>query len=120
MLLSLAYQAPWLPRSGGGGDDPSSAGGRSVRTARPKRNNCMELLPSLLLFKEQVAPPSLQCTLAHLIGLFRLHQGESLLSLGYRGAVADVLLWVLIRVQVGASCGGSHVCTVSAGVVVDM
>lgn len=39
------------------------------------------------------------CTPAHLIGLFRLDPGESLLSLGYRGALADVLLWLLIRLQ---------------------
>lgn len=40
-----------------------------------------------------------ECSLAHLIGLFRLDPGESLLSLGYRGALADCLLWALIRVQ---------------------
>ena len=39
------------------------------------------------------------CTLAHLLGLFRLDPGESLLSLGYRGALADVLLWGFTRIQ---------------------
>lgn len=39
------------------------------------------------------------CTLAHLLGLFRLDPGESLLSLGYRGALADILLWGFTRIQ---------------------
>ena len=39
------------------------------------------------------------CTLAHLLGLFRLDPGESLLSMGYRGALADILLWGFTRIQ---------------------
>ncbi|PRW58918.1 piezo-type mechanosensitive ion channel-like protein isoform X1 [Chlorella sorokiniana] len=40
-----------------------------------------------------------ECSVAHVIGLFRLDWDESLLSLGYRGALADCLLWLLIRMQ---------------------
>lgn len=64
------------------------------------------LPPSTIHYLHIATTPSLhttaawqECSLAHLIGLFRLDPGESLLSLGYRGALADCLLWALMRVQ---------------------
>jgi hypothetical protein len=39
------------------------------------------------------------CSWAHILGLFRLDTGGSLLSMGHRGAMADVLLWALARAQ---------------------
>ena len=45
------------------------------------------------------------CTLAHLLGLFKLRpqdgsdpSGRQLLSWGYPGALADLLLWAFVRV----------------------
>jgi hypothetical protein len=53
----------------------------------------------LLLPPRRPDPASRACSWAHILGLFRLDPGESLLSLGYRGALADVVLWALIRLQ---------------------
>jgi hypothetical protein len=46
------------------------------------------------------------CTLAHLLGLYKLHPSSSppsskrsLLSWGYEGSLADLILWVFIRFQ---------------------
>ena len=39
------------------------------------------------------------CSLAHLLGLYKLEGSAAVLSFSYRGALADVLLWALIRIQ---------------------
>eukprot|EP00887_Chlorella_sp_A99_P004668 scaffold4.g4668.t1 len=39
------------------------------------------------------------CSAAHLLGLYKLGRGESLLSLGYRGALADAVLWAVVRLE---------------------
>ena len=39
------------------------------------------------------------CSLAHLLGLYKLRGSAAILSLSYRGALADVVLWAVIRGQ---------------------
>ncbi|GAB4823805.1 hypothetical protein N2152v2_010851 [Parachlorella kessleri] len=43
--------------------------------------------------------PEKACSLAHLLGLYKLRGSAAILSLSYRGALADVALWAVIRGQ---------------------
>ncbi|KAL6770350.1 hypothetical protein ACKKBG_A34605 [Auxenochlorella protothecoides x Auxenochlorella symbiontica] len=56
-------------------------------------------IPFETWFSWQIDPDVQACNLAHLLGLYKTSVGGSLLGGGYRGAAADVVLWVLIRFQ---------------------
>ena len=103
MVTTLAFQAPLpllLPARRPDGDFKVRAWlaeGHAWLQARPHASAAQPAAHALACSSRWPAPQ--ECSLAHLIGLFRLDPGESLLSLGYRGALADVLLWALARIQ---------------------
>lgn len=106
MLLTVFYQAPFqllLPSRG----HQAQGGDSKVRCFCWPCMHCAESLPHVVVQNLRLCACACAmriavqaaCTLAHLLGLFRLDPGESLLSLGYRGALADVLLWGFTRIQ---------------------